>query len=115
LTAQLEEVNSRRHIALDLNEYGDLLSDARVAYDDMVAGIGEVHSSSCIEEVAGPLEDALNLYNEAYDSWEACKELEDVGGFECVIDEVLFVQRRWRHAADLIEASAVELGQLEPN
>lgn len=114
LIDKLDEIDSRREVALNVEEYGDLVSDAVVVFDAMYEQVasGGVDSRTCVTAVAAPLEKAVNLYRRAHASWEACIDLEDVDGFECVIDEVLFVQQLWERAARAVSNAVTGLRAL---
>lgn len=102
----LSEVDARLDVGLNLDEYGDLVGNASVAYDRMDPSKLE---PECIE-VGVPLENALNKYIEASSKWNDC-----VWELSCEdAEQDRKLQPRWASAATYIERAKSRLGELEP-
>jgi hypothetical protein len=65
----LSGLNSRLSVGMNFSDYSSKLGDAKVAYDDLPISSLE---QSCISAAGVPLEDALNAYITAYNTWNAC-------------------------------------------
>ncbi len=102
LLTALQEIDSRLDIGLNIQEYGDRVGDAKVAYDRLQPGQLE---RGCLERVGVPLEEALQAYIDAYRSWDRC-----IDRFECELDEIEpELQQRWARASAKIEEATSAL------
>jgi hypothetical protein len=101
LLSALQELDSRLNVGLNLDEYGDYVGDAQVAYDrldfDRIEGI-------CLISVAVHLEDALNQYITAVNKWNDC--------IESVSCEDPPVQKHWTNASTLITRASGNLDRI---
>lgn len=102
---ELQEINSRLSVGLSYDEYGTLLGDARVVYDQIDF---DAVSQDCTLEVGIPLEDAYNKYIEAFNIWDRC-----ISDFDCSINEIQPEMRQeWSDATDLIQDAETGLEDL---
>lgn len=106
LMGKLKEIDSRLDIGLTFDEYGDHVSDAKVAYD---AVDPESLPKGCLEEVATRAEDALNEYIKAFRLWSDCFDR-----YACSNDTIdSKLQARWANASNAIDSAARGLESLK--
>ncbi len=71
LLTALRELDSRLDIGLNYSEYNERVGDVKVVYDQAV-GQGEGGGFDCVSSVGLPLENALQQYARASQSWSKC-------------------------------------------
>lgn len=69
---KLTEIDGKLGIGLNFAEYGDIVGEANVAYGRLPEG--SQIPAPCVTSVGVPLENALNAYITAYQSWSECVE-----------------------------------------
>lgn len=105
LLDELEELDSRLGVGVDYDEYGNLVGDARVEYDQISFRQLE---PPCVTSVGIPAEDALNSYADAGDAWNDC-----FGDLDCSNNEVRpELQDHWADATSEIEQAQSGLREL---
>lgn len=106
---KLSTVDARLDVGLDLDEYGDLVGEASVAYDGIDLEVVKKHPR-CLS-AGSRLENAFNKYAAMASRWNDCV-FEDVS---CDTDSIEpLLQRNWAQASTGIDKAKQELASMEP-
>ena len=115
LDARLMDLNSRLSVGLAFAKYSNEVGSAKVAYDKVIrdakaqGGISDV----CINKVGTPLQDGLNAYIAAYDTWSNC-----INDSYCSFDKgsaaLTKTQKSWAKADRLVSRADTALSDLRP-
>jgi hypothetical protein len=105
LQRALEELDSRLGVGLAYDDYSTQVGDASVAYDRIPIGRLE---QDCLLEVGVHLEDAMNAYIKADDTWGDC-----IVDFGCDVDSIdPELQMRWAEATREINKAKAGLAAI---
>jgi hypothetical protein len=98
---ELQELNSRLNVGLNLGDYGERVGDASVAYGQLEAASLD---SACLD-LGAKLEDALNAYIRANTTWNDC-----VTDTDCDNDSITpKLQAEWATATNLLGGVRAQL------
>jgi hypothetical protein len=109
LLDKLGELDSRLDVGLNYGEYGDAVAAANVEYDriDFDALAAEYE---CLSGPGVPLEDALNAYFDAYQTWDECFDKP-----ECTNESITpELQEAWATAEGFVRDAREALSDLRP-
>ena len=105
LLREVRELNSRLSVGLPYADYSEQVGSIRVAYDQVPFGNLDL---DCGLEVGIPLEDALNSYVKAGNTWGDC--IED---FNCDVDAIdPELQDKWNAATEHLDDATSGLRDL---
>lgn len=93
--AAVEAVDSKLNVGLVQSDLNDALGEARVAYDQM--DIDAISSDEyCLSDVAGPLEEAFNIYVKTNTKWNKC-----IQNYGCEVEGAVLkdMQTKWGKAS----------------
>jgi hypothetical protein len=115
LQTSLDDLSSRLSIGLDFYAYWVRVGSARSSYDRLLRDAksrGGI-SQQCIEQVAVPLESALNAYITAYNTWNGCLQVAS-----CTFEEGSAPEKKahasWTEAHEIVTRAEVALAGLRP-